>query len=160
MYTVVTRAKHNVWLYEDLEPKALPMLDYWHRRGLVQVITSQDNITPYLADSANVESTLEDWKRRGDAYWEQQLWEQARRCYQHAKADYLERLAYATSTAQKALKEKNEKLFLVAAEEFIDCNKDHHKHSYLQEAAGCLFHAKMYRESAQLFEKIQDVSAN
>ena len=40
LYTAVTRAKCNLWIYDSDKTKRLPMFDYWHKRGLVKVVST------------------------------------------------------------------------------------------------------------------------
>ena len=66
LYTAITRAKCNLWIYDSDETNRLPMFDYWHRRGLVKIIrlseiSQQDESVLFAATS-----TKEEWKKQGD----------------------------------------------------------------------------------------------
>jgi len=42
LYTAITRAKCNLWIYDSNEDKRLPVFDYWCKRNLVKVVRVDD----------------------------------------------------------------------------------------------------------------------
>lgn len=42
LYTAITHAKCNLWIYDSHEEARLSMFDYWSKRGLVKVIRIDD----------------------------------------------------------------------------------------------------------------------
>ena len=82
LYTAVTRAKCNLWIYDSDKTKRLPMFDYWHKRGLVKVVsTTEGGESKHNVIFASI-STTEQWKVQGDYFSRKHLWEQAQHCYE------------------------------------------------------------------------------
>ena len=83
LYTAVTRAKCNLWIY-DSDPKShLPMFDYWHKRGLVKVVQKEDQLSSATVESQDKDilvfasnSTPDQWKAQGDNFKKKHLWDQ------------------------------------------------------------------------------------
>ena len=101
LYTAITRAKCNLWIYDSHEKNRLPMFDYWHRRGLVKIIhlneiSEQDESILFAATS-----TKEEWKKQGDYFKKKKLWEPAMKCYVKAEETFLEMEARAYCMFQK-----------------------------------------------------------
>ncbi|XP_033107816.1 TPR and ankyrin repeat-containing protein 1-like [Anneissia japonica] len=101
-------------------------------------------------------SSKEDFEKRGDYFSNNGVWELAVDCYIRAgnnKKAWKAKANYSANEAVK-LKGKNEikknEWILDAAFSFMHCGM-------YNEAARCLFSAKEYEYSAQLFEKIGDV---
>lgn len=160
LYTAITRAKCNLWLYDSSESKRLPMFDYWVRRGLVKVVRvgekEEDDKVLFTATS-----TPEQWQQQGDYFKRKGLWEPAIKCYRKAGAMLQEKEAEAYMFAQKGRISKTtremQQLFEKAAESFLLCDQTEHQVKYLTNAAKCLRNAKKYLEAAKLFEKLGQV---
>ena len=167
LYTVITRAKSHLWIYESESPEELPMLDYWHRRGVVKVVTDaeSESIKEQLREVSLAKSTQADWKKRGDELCELELWEKAIECYQKAGESVLEKQAQIQILHREAtsIKHTNREHYLsvqrTAATAHLECDELHHDIEYLKSAAICLRLAKMYPTAAKLFEKLNEVSA-
>ncbi len=39
LYTIVTRAKRYIWIYEDSTLDKVPMFEYWYKRDLIEIVT-------------------------------------------------------------------------------------------------------------------------
>ena len=163
LYTAITRAKCNLWIY-DSEPKVrLPVFDYWHKRSLVKVVQakpsmgSQGVLDLTLVFASN--STREQWKAQGDNLKKKHLWEQAILCYQRAgpENEYLAKEAKAYHLIQRARHQKPQ-FYLEAALSFLECDELHHNRHYINGAALCLRNSKppKYHEAAKLFEKLAE----
>ena len=106
LYTAVTRAKCNLWIYDSDRKTRLPMFDYWHKRDLVKVVQAQPSKGSQgvytLVFASN--STPEQWKAQGDNFKKKHLWEQAILCYQRAgpENEYLAKEARAYHLIQRA----------------------------------------------------------
>ena len=160
LYTAITRAKCNLWLYDASESKRLPMFDYWVRRGLVRVVKmgekEEDDKVLFTATS-----TPEQWELQGDYFKRKGLWEPAIKCYHKAGATLKEKEAEAYLFVQKgkiaqSTREMQLK-FEKAAEAFLLCDHKEHNVKYLTNATKCLKTAKKYSEAAKLFEKLEKV---
>lgn len=163
LYTAITRAKCNLWIYDSDELKRLPMFDYWHKRGLVKVIkvsdvTSKDETTLFAATS-----TPEEWRSQGDYFKKKRLWEPAMKCYNRAQCLHLESEAKAYSLVQQARKpilksQEVKELYLQAAQAFLERDKIQNNYQCLENAAKCLKNAKYFNEAAKLFVRLGQVS--
>ena len=155
LYTALTRAKCNLWIYDQDERAHLPMYDYWHKRKLVKIIPEEsgEDLPPGFA--AN--SLPEQWKAQGDYFRSKHLWEQAMTCYQRAGPDneYLAKEIEAFCHI-KAAKYQNPKYYLEAAVAFLECDEKHHNLRYIRIAARCLKMANppKYCEAGKLYERL------
>ena len=121
LYTAVTRAKCNLWIYDSNKKNRLPMLDYWHKRDAVKVVMANGSASGQdynLVFASN--STPEQWSSQGDNFRKKHLWEQAILCYEKAGPDYayLAKEAYAYHFIQEARQQKPQ-LFINAALSFL-----------------------------------------
>ena len=163
LYTAVTRAKCNLWIYDSDEAKRLPMFDYWSRRGLVRIvrldeISKKDESALFAATSSK-----EEWKKQGDYFKKKKLWEPAMKCYKKAKEVYLEKEAKAYNLVQKAhttnLRPREmEDAYLQAAVAFLECDMSKHDVKFLRYAASFLKKAKKSNDSGLLYAKLSRVS--
>ena len=159
LYTAVTRAKCNLWIYDSNEGKRLPVFDYWHKRGLAKVIQI-DDISKDESGLFVTSSTKEEWEEQGDYFKKKQLWEPAKKCYQKAGHPLLEMEAEAYSLVQQAREHKGKEmqdLYLKAVLAFLNCDQFCHEVKRLANAATCLKNAKRYGDAAKLFEKLGQV---
>ena len=165
LYTAITRAKCNLWIYDSDEKDRLPMFDYWHRRGLVKIIrlneiSQKDESVLFAATS-----TKEEWKKQGDYFKKKKLWEPAMKCYVKAEEIYLEKEAKAYCLVQQArapnLKPRDmEELYLQAALAFLECDRSKHDVKSLRYAASFLKKAKRPNEAGLLYAKLSRVSSS
>ena len=164
LYTAITRAKCNLWIYDSDEKNRLPMFDYWHRRGLVKIIrlneiSQQDESVLFAATS-----TKDEWRKQGDYFKKKKLWEPAMKCYVKAEETYLEKEAKAYCLVQKArtpnLKPREtEELYLQAALAFLECDRSRHDVKSLRYAASFLKKAKRPNEAGLLYAKLSRVGS-
>ena len=161
LYTAVTRAKCNLWIYDTDEEKRLPMFDYWNRLGLVNVIQIGvgDETSLFTATS-----TKEQWKERGDYFKKKQLWEPAIKCYLKANENHLEMEARAYHYVQQANSptlrpHEKQTFYLKAALAFLDCDKLVHDIKYIRLAASCLTYrrAKKSKEAGTIYTLLHKV---
>jgi len=167
LYTALTRARCNLWIYDSNADKRSPMFYYFHKRGLVRVLST--SITAGQSDY-NLEkiftkkSTKEEWKQEGDRYKGDKIWELAILCYIKAGRKDLvkETRAYrymwngTKSRSKRDIKEMKYHI-LRAALSFFGCFKVHPRVKWIEEAASCLFKVCMYDLAAKLFIKIKKV---
>ena len=126
LYTAITRAKSNLWIYDSNQKLRLPMFDYWYKRNLVKVVQTQRNEDVFdVVFAAN--SAPEQWKAQGDNLMEKCHFEQALHCYQRAGKDYehLIKKADAYCLLQHALNlradsKEDIKLWLKVAIKFLE----------------------------------------
>ena len=161
LYTAVTRAKCNLWIYDSSETRRLPMFDYWVRRGLVRVVRvgERDDDDSVLFTAT---STPKQWSQQGDYFFKKGLWEPAVKCYLKSGNVLLEREAEGYLYAQRARNARVMSEVLQYSEKaalsFLRCDHVSHDVKYLVNAAKCLKNARKYCESAGLFEKLGQVN--
>ena len=158
LYTAITRAKCNLWIYDEHESKRLPIFDYWKCRELVRVVVmeeSQDNDQVLFMQA----STPEQWQRQGDIFKKKGLYEPAKKCYMKAGATMLAKEADAYIAVQKATQQTSHKdkqmSYLRAAESFLLGDSNEHSVKFLVNAAKCLRNAKEYQSAARLFQRLE-----
>lgn len=160
LYTAITRAKSNLWIYDSDETKRLPMFDYWNKRGLVKVVKvneiDHDNMVITKVSSP------EEWKKLGDTFKRERLWEPAVKCYKRAGRIDLENEAKAfyfyKQAIQKHSQSDSEALYVKAALAFLNSDRAHHNQKLLVWAAKCLKNAKKYTEAGTLYCMLKRVS--
>ena len=162
LYTAITRAKCNLWIYDSDEIRRLPVFDYWHKRGLIKLIRMTDISPEDQSLLFAATSSKEEWKAQGDYFKKKRLWEPAMKCYKNAEDVHLEREAEAYFLVQQAkacsqkLQEMRE-LYLKAALAFLKCDESKHDQKCLVYAAMCLRKAKKHREAGKLYARLERV---
>ncbi|XP_060067394.1 TPR and ankyrin repeat-containing protein 1-like [Ylistrum balloti] len=155
LYTAVTRARVNVWIFDEDQEKRAPMFEYFKARKLVKILNSTDvdeESSESIGGMFAEESSPEDWIRRGDDFMKHALYEVAAKCYIRGGNRHLHKVAQAHQQALKAsrTKDSHQRMrdeFLFAAEMFLDCDM-------AQQAAKCLQNARERELVAHLFKKI------
>ncbi|XP_072047467.1 TPR and ankyrin repeat-containing protein 1-like [Amphiura filiformis] len=155
LYTAITRARVNMWLFDEDEIKRAPMFEYFRCFSLNKVVQPVDKDGNSELDAMFAEkSSPEDWGKRGDDFYKLENWPVAAQCYKRAGLVKKELKAEAHHHAVKAerLRDQPSRMkeeFLAAALAFLQCGD----FGSLSLGARCLFNAKEYLLSAQLFEK-------
>ena len=163
LYTAITRAKCNLWIYDSHKERRLPMFNYWYKRNLVKVVGAGEGLMEgeHSIIFASI-STEDQWKVQGDYFKKKHLWEQARHCYLKSGEEYayLALEAKARILIQQARQQGRRQCYLDAAVCFFECDRSHHNVSYLKSAALCLMNTQppKYSEAAKLFERLGEVS--
>ncbi|XP_033107815.1 TPR and ankyrin repeat-containing protein 1-like [Anneissia japonica] len=160
LYTAISRARVNVWIFDEDTDNRRPMFQYFKARKLVSVLEAELDISEQSKslDVMFVEkSSAEDWEKRGDYFYNNGLWEVSVKCYLRAGNHQKVLKAKANHRVNEAEKMKGTNMakmrewFLEAAHDFMQCGMHN-------EAARCLFNTKEFDLSAQLFEQIGDVA--
>ncbi|CAJ0934458.1 unnamed protein product, partial [Ranitomeya imitator] len=73
LYTAITRARVNLWIFDENHEKRAPAFDYFVKGNLVQVVQTDKNKD--LDDNMFVKtSTKKEWISQGDYYASHQCW--------------------------------------------------------------------------------------
>jgi tetratricopeptide (TPR) repeat protein len=91
LYTAITRAKANLWIYESklFDEHSLPILRIW-REGtnnvpLIDIIDPNNPSSKFQKSLATAKvSTPKQWKSQGDFLLKNNRWKQAAMCYRKA----------------------------------------------------------------------------
>lgn len=163
LYTATTRAKCNLWIYDQDKKKRLPVFHYWFKRGFAKVIgTKQDRQAEHgLLFASN--STNEQWKTQGDNFMKRHMWEPAKHCYERAGPEnaYLAKEAHAHLLVKRSKHSKKPQFYFEAALCFLECDEQSHDVKYISNAAVCLMNSQHPRHimirAAKLFERLEQV---
>ncbi|XP_063468127.1 TPR and ankyrin repeat-containing protein 1 isoform X2 [Symphalangus syndactylus] len=151
LYTAITRARVNLWIFDENREKRAPAFKYFIRRDFVQVVKTDENKD--FDDSMFVKtSTPAEWIAQGDYYAKHQCWKVAAKCYQKGGAFEKEKLALAHDTAlsmkSKKVSPKEKQLeYLELAKTYLECKEP-------TLSLKCLSYAKEFQLSAQLCERL------
>ncbi|XP_052214395.1 TPR and ankyrin repeat-containing protein 1-like isoform X2 [Dreissena polymorpha] len=153
LYTALTRARVNVWIFDEDRENRAPMFEYFKARKLVKHLEVQEINETSLSETVFAEkSSPADWLRRGEDFMRHSLYTVAAKCFGMGGDHEREKVALAHGQALLAsrLKDKPRQMrdeFLHAAELYLECNKP-------PKAALCLQNAKERGLAAELFEKL------
>ncbi|XP_053388237.1 LOW QUALITY PROTEIN: TPR and ankyrin repeat-containing protein 1-like [Mercenaria mercenaria] len=156
LYTALTRARVNVWIFDEDPDKRGPMFEYFKARNLVKPV----NVTELNEESLSntifvVESSNHDWIQRGDDCMKNRLYGVAANCFRRGGDQNKQVLAQAHDMALTASRKKDKPKeikdmraeFLFAAEMYLNCQ-------HLTEAAKCLSNAKEVKLATALYRKL------
>ena len=158
LYTALTRARVNVWLFDESEEARAPMFEYFQKRGVVEVRRMQKT-----GDVASLKGTFarksgkDEWKKQGVFLYGKGLWKDAAKCFEMAEEHLWIKKCNAHEHASKAatLTGEPRKLrleFVKAAHLFLECYMN-------DEAMKCLFNAGEHIVLAKLHERSGNVSS-
>ncbi|XP_006869247.1 PREDICTED: TPR and ankyrin repeat-containing protein 1 [Chrysochloris asiatica] len=151
LYTAITRARVNLWIFDEHREKRAPAFNYFIRRDFVQVVKTDENKD--FDDSMFAKtSTPMEWIEQGEYYAKHQCWKVAAKCYQKGGALEKEKLALAHNTAlnmkSKKVSPKEKQLaYLELAKTYLECNEP-------KLSLKCLSYGKEFQLCAQLCEKL------
>lgn len=158
LYTAITRARVNVWFFDEDEETRAPVFEYFQKRSLVRVIrmSGEANETDQLTSMFVEKSAEAEWYQQGHYFYNKELWEVAVKCFTMASDQVMIKKSQAQLQAAEASKIKgNPKAmraqFLKAADQFLQC-------AMLDEGAKCLHNARERLLLARLNKKLGKVS--
>ncbi|KAL3888641.1 hypothetical protein ACJMK2_001006 [Sinanodonta woodiana] len=154
LYTAVTRARVNLWIFDEDVEKRAPMFEYFKAKNLVRCLTLDETDKSKLINTVFTESSsADDWKCRGDYFMKLNLYEAAAKCFEISGETSSQKVALAHHIALAAgkMSEKPHDMkeeFLKAARLFLECNIP-------TKAAICLQNARKQELAAKLYENIR-----
>lgn len=157
LYTAITRARVNVWLFDEDKESRAPVFEYFQRLGLVKVVAVGDKRegSSELADMFTAKSAPEEWRKRGIRFYKHRLWVPAIQCFTFAGDNLMLQKSQAQQQAAEAMHSTNRQQmkdeFLRAAESFLKCQMH-------VEAEICLNNAREWVLLAKLYEKTGKVN--
>ncbi|CAG2215687.1 unnamed protein product [Mytilus edulis] len=152
LYTAVTRARVNVWIFDEDMDKRAPMFEYFKAQHLVKAISSDYVQNLSTNGMFAEESTPEEWLKRAQDFMKHNLYEVAAKCYRQGGEPLMEKVAMSHQRALKAsrIKDNPAKMreeFMLAAEQYLEVNLP-------VLAAKCLQNARERELLAHLYEKM------
>ena len=161
LYTAVTRARVNVWIFDEDKKKRAPMFDFLVKKKLVDVAKLEDGV---VRDSFVEQSSKEQWQEKGNYFFGKGLWKLAMKCAVKANDIHLKEKCEAKlrfDLAYNSAKDWEEKRgkrnlssvrngFKICALSFLKCG-------LIADAEISLRNANAYNLLALLFEKQEKV---
>eukprot|EP00069_Balaena_mysticetus_P001718 bmy_15542T0 len=154
LYTAITRARVNLWIFDENPEKRAPAFKYFMKRNFVEVVKMDENKD--LDDSMFVKtSTPAEWIAQGDYYAKHQCWKVAAKCFQKGGALEKEKLALAHNAAlnmksKKVSPKEKQVEYLELAKTYLECKEP-------KLSLKCLTYAKEFQLCAQLCERLGKV---
>ncbi len=164
LYTAITRARMNLWIYDEGEDECKPFFYYSLIKNLARLVIPDETNTI----SANSESLMfaapsanEQWLKQGDFYFKLQKWDIAKKCYQKGKCFHKTYLTQGYKLVKEARSTTSDvkSVYKKAAILFLCADKYKHEITILEKGIRCLQLAKQHKWAATLLEKM-DVSEN
>ncbi|KAK3727086.1 hypothetical protein QZH41_019746, partial [Actinostola sp. cb2023] len=156
LYTAITRARVNVWFFDEDEENRGPMFEYFRSLDLVRAITLDDQderSTTTLTSMFAEGSDKSEWRDQGRFFYNKGLWDVAEKCYTFGEYEIMVRKCKAQKQAQEAFKcrsnpKQMKEKFCIAATQFLEC-------SMPDEAVVCLHNAREKLLLAMLYKKME-----
>ncbi|NXG23123.1 TRNK1 protein, partial [Grallaria varia] len=151
LYTAITRARVNLWIFDEDCDKRAPAFKYFIKRKFVKVVKTDENKD--LDDSMFAKtSTPEEWIAQGDYYAKHQFWEVAAKCYQKGGAAEKSKLALTHDAvlkvhAKKSSPREKKMEYMTLAKTYLECGEP-------KLSLKCLFQSKEFRLCAELCKKL------
>ena len=160
LYTAITRARVNVWFFDEDKETRAPVFEYFQKLGLVKVVALSENEegTSDLNNMFAAKSTPQEWQKGGHRFYKKGLWALAMQCFERAGDQSMVEKSQARQQADEALKfrytnkQKMRDEFLKAGESFLKCGMP-------EEAEICLKNSQEFILVAKLYEKTGKVSS-
>ena len=164
LYTAITRAKCNLWIYDANPLKFSPLIYVLLTLGQVSAISLTDISEEEVTTVFVKESSAEEWMKRGAYFMKKKLWEPANKCFLKCGNQELAMEANAFGLISNARKISGQpkirrQYCLDAARLFLKCasSPDTMLYRYLKYAATCLYNGQQWELAAQVFESIEEV---
>uniref|UniRef100_A0A8C0GTY1 Tetratricopeptide repeat and ankyrin repeat containing 1 n=1 Tax=Chelonoidis abingdonii TaxID=106734 RepID=A0A8C0GTY1_CHEAB len=151
LYTAITRARVNLWIFDENSDKRAPAFKYFIKRKFVQVVKIDENKD--FDDSMFVKtSTPEEWIAQGEYYAKHQCWKVAAKCYQKGGATEKEKLALAHDAvlnvqSKKSSPKEKQMDYMYLAKTYLECGEP-------KLSLKCLIYAKEFQLCAAICEKL------
>ena len=162
LYTAITRARCNLWIYDSNPDKRAPMFYYFQKRDLVRVLPTVDS------DSKGTESmehlvftkvsSPEQWKQQGDHFRLKKVWKTAIFCYSNAGMIELVNETKGDYNMWMAQKKDQKQHYLQATLNYLRDFDIKPSVKRIKKAATCLYNACKYDLSVALFLNIHEAS--
>ncbi|CAG2203732.1 TPR and ankyrin repeat-containing protein 1 [Mytilus edulis] len=146
LYTAITRARQNVWIFDEDKVKRRPMFEYFKALQLVDVVPEGDDVKSFIC-----ESTPREWIAEGEKYMQKkniswlhnasilQVTQEKKTSHMHMN------ITEMPPSNLKIVQKKKDELYL-ATIKFLKARKT-------KEAARCLETAKHFDLAANVYEK-------
>ena len=162
LYTAITRARCNLWIYDSNPDKRAPMFYYFQKRDLVRVLPTLDSDTKSTESMEHLMftkvSSPEQWKQQGDHFRLKKVWKTAIFCYNNAGMIELVNETKGDYNMWMAQKKDQKQHYLQATLNYLRGFDINPSVKRIKKAATCLYNACKYDLSAALFLNIHEAS--
>ena len=159
LYTAITRARVNIWIYDEDIKKRAPMFEYFIKQNLVYVCNVNVDDLPREVGFAE-KSTPEEWRNKAIYFYNKQLWKLAQKCAENANDEALKikcsaqmQGARALDMAQEWKIKKQKRTLPQIHDEFSKAGILFLEATLVEEAKICLKNAKRWKHLADLLRK-------
>ncbi|KAL2307735.1 hypothetical protein Nmel_000711 [Mimus melanotis] len=143
LYTAITRARVNLWIFDEDCDKRAPAFKYFIKRKLVKVVKTDEKKD--LDDSMFAKaSTPEEWIAQGDYYAKHQFWEGG--AAEKSKLALTHDAVLKVHTKKTSPREKQME-YMTLAKTYLECGEP-------KLSLKCLIQSKEFRLSAELCKKL------
>ncbi|XP_065066054.1 uncharacterized protein LOC135691969 [Rhopilema esculentum] len=106
LYTALTRARVNVWIYDEDREKRAPMFSFFKKQGLANTLKLDENQSDSSQENGMfaVKSSITDWEKRGEYFYKKELWSVAYKCFAKTEDKLMLRKCSAHLQAMKSYK--------------------------------------------------------
>lgn len=163
LYTAITRARVNVWIFDEDKKRRAPMFDFLVKKKLVDVAKLKDG---EVRSSFAEQSSRDEWEKRGNYFFSKGLWKLAMKCADKANNPTLKEkcsakmsfeLAYKLAREENEQKRGGKRALATVHNQFKVCALHFLKCGLLVDAEISLRNAKDYFTLALLYEKQRKV---
>ena len=164
LYTAITRARVNVWIFDEDKKKRAPMFDFLVKKKLVDVATLEDGA---VRESFAEQSSQEEWQKRGNYFFSKGLWKLAMKCALKANDSSLKEkceaklrfdLVYRLAREEKQQKKGGKRALVTVHNQFKVCALHFFKCGLFVDAETSLRNASDHHTIALLYEKQRKVT--
>ncbi|CAC5364350.1 unnamed protein product [Mytilus coruscus] len=148
LYTAITRARQNVWIFDEDKEQRTPIFEYFQALHLVEVVAEDKEVKSFTR-----KSTPREWVDKGEEFMKLKMYTQAAQCFKTAGDSRMEDMAHAyqhykTASIQPQNSPHRKDELLQATLKFLETKKT-------KEAAKCLETAKQFDLAAKVYIKRQ-----
>ncbi|XP_063778678.1 TPR and ankyrin repeat-containing protein 1 isoform X2 [Pseudophryne corroboree] len=152
LYTAITRARVNLWIFDENQEKRAPAFTYFMKGNFVKVVRT--DVNKDIDDNMFVKtSTKKEWISQGDYYANHHCWKVAAKCYQKGEALEKEKLAFAHDEvlqlqSRKASPREKQMGYMMLAKTYLECKE-------AKLALKCLMKANKFKLCGELCKKLE-----
>ena len=158
LYTAVTRARMNLWIYDEGLKECKPFFCFCLTKKLAKLVDADEKSIENLMFAAP--SPSEQWVKQGDYYFSYKNWDLAVVCYERGNDNHKKYLTKAYKLIEEAHRRNLEDCYEKAGRLFLCANECKHSMECIDKATKCFQKAGLHAEAAELLERMQNVSAN
>ena len=154
LYTAITRARVNVWIFDENESRRAPLFDYFVASQLVSIVDQGALDEGIGAYSFAKGSSAKDWTKQGHYFSKHRKWRLAAKCYSKAGNFRRESRCLALHCFDEAEssfdKQKKTNLMAQAAFHCLRCGKIREAGELLQKGRHTLLAARVFRKCREV----------